>query len=155
MQTAEQRLDSLGLELPPPPKAMGLYQPAVVVDRMLTTSGHGPLLPEGKLVQGRLGDDLTTEQGYQAARLTGLAVLSTVRAACGSLDRVERLVKTLGLVQCVPGFTDQPAVVNGFSELMREVFGDQAGVGARSAVGVAALPAGMAVEVEVAFLLKP
>jgi enamine deaminase RidA (YjgF/YER057c/UK114 family) len=149
--SAETRFAELRLELPPAPKAMGLYRPVVMVDNLAYLSGHGPLLPDGSLIRGRVGADLDEDAGYQAARQTGLAVLATLRAQCGTLDRVRRLVKTLGLVQCTPEFVDQPAVINGFSELMRDVFGDEAGIAARSAVGAAALPAGMAVEIETVF----
>lgn len=152
--THDQRLESLGLELPPAPTSMGLYRPMVIVQGMIYTSGHGPLMPDGGLICGRVGDGLSTEQGYSAARQTGLAMLSTLRSELGSLDKVERLVKTLGLVNCPADFVEQPAVINGFSELMREVFGEQAGVAARSAVGAASLPAGMAVEIEAVFQLK-
>lgn len=153
--SAEERLASLGLQLPPAPAVMGLYRPVLVVDGLAYTSGHGPLLPEGGLVKGRLGGNLSTEQGYEAAKLTGLALLASLKATLGSLDKVQRLVKTLGLVQCTPEFVDQPAVINGFSELMRDVFGEEAGVAARSAFGAAALPAGMAVEVEAVFQVQP
>lgn len=152
--TPEQRLASLSLTLPPAPKAMGLYRAVVVVDRTAITSGHGPLQPDGKLILGRVGDTLTVEQGHAAARQTGLAMIASLRHALGSLDRVKRLVKTFGLVQATPDFKDHPAVINGFSELMRDVFGDEAGVAARSAVGAASLPAGMAVEVEAVFELN-
>lgn len=150
----DQRLADLGLELPAAPKVMGLYRPVIVVDGLAYTSGHGPLKPDGKLVCGRLGDDLETEAGYEAARLTGLALLASLKETLGSLDRVDRLVRTLGLVQSTPDFTAQPAVINGFSELMAQVFGDDAGVAARSAFGAASLPAGMAVEVEAVFRVK-
>ena len=149
--SAEARFAELKLELPPAPKAMGLYRPVVMVGNLAYLSGHGPLLPDGSLIRGRVGADLDKDAGCQAARQTGLAVLATLRAQCGSLDRVRRLVKTFGLVQCTPEFVDQPAVINGFSELMRDVFGDEAGIAARSAVGAAALPAGMAVEIETVF----
>lgn len=149
--SAEARFAELQLELPPAPKAMGLYKPLVMVDNLAYLSGHGPLLLDGSLIRGRLGDDLDKEAGNRAARQTGLAVLATLRAHCGTLDRVRRLVKTFGLVQCTLDFVDQPAVINGFSELMRDVFGEEAGIAARSAVGAAALPAGMAVEIEAVF----
>jgi enamine deaminase RidA (YjgF/YER057c/UK114 family) len=151
--SAEARFAQLQLELPPAPKAMGLYRPLVMVGNLAFLSGHGPLLADGSLIRGRVGDDLDKEAGYRAARQTGLAVLATLRTHCGTLDRVRRLVKTLGLVQCTPEFVDQPAVINGFSELMRDVFGEQGGIAARSAVGAAALPAGMAVEIEAIFEL--
>lgn len=152
--SAEAKLASLGLELPPAPKAMGLYKPVLTVGGLAYTSGHGPLSPSGELTKGRVGADLDTQQGYAAARQTGLAMLATLRAAYGSLDRVDRLVKTFGLVCCTPEYTDHPAVINGFSELMREVFGEDAGVAARSAIGAPSLPAGMAVEIEAVFALK-
>ncbi|MCO6047108.1 RidA family protein [Aeoliella sp. ICT_H6.2] len=146
-------LDALNLELPPAPKAIGLYRPVIVVGNLAYTSGHGPLMPDGKLTTGRVGDQLTVEQGYEAARQTGLATLATLKDNFGSLDRVARLVKTFGLVHATPDFTDHPAVINGFSELMREVFGEDCGIAARSAVGAASLPAGMSVEVEAVFEL--
>lgn len=148
------KLDSLGLELPPAPKAIGLYKPLVVVGNLAYTSGHGPLKPDKALVTGRVGDQLSTEEGYAAARQTGLATLATLVANLGSLNRVARLVKTFGLVHATPDFTDHPAVINGFSELMKEVFGEEHGIAARSAVGAASLPAGMSVEVETIFELR-
>lgn len=150
----EQRLASQGIELPAAPNAMGLYRPVVQAGTVLHLSGHLPFLPDGSLLRGRLGDDLDVEAGRRAARQTGLAVLASLRAHCGSLDAIGRLVKTVGLVQATPAFVDHPAVINGFSELMRDVFGEEAGIGARSAVGVASLPAGVAVEIEAIFELK-
>lgn len=152
--SAESRIAELELQLPPAPQAIGLYRPLVMVDNLAYLSGHLPLLPDGSLICGRLGDDLDNDAGYQAARQTGLAVLATLKAHCGTLDRVRRLVKTVGLVNCTPDFVDQPAVINGFSELMKEVFGDNAGSAARSAVGAVALPAGVAVEIETIFELS-
>ena len=153
----EARFEALKLELPPAPKAMGLYRPIVVVGNLAYLSGHGPLKADKTLICGRIGDDpeadLDIDAGFQAARQTGLATLATLRAHCGSLDRVKRLVKTFGLVQTKMGFTQQPAVINGFSELMRDVFGEEDGIAARSAVGAASLPAGMAVEIETIFEL--
>jgi enamine deaminase RidA (YjgF/YER057c/UK114 family) len=150
---AESRFLELKLELPPAPKAVGLYRPVVEAAGMLYLSGHGPLKPDGTLIKGRVGDDLDVAAGYAAARQTGLAMLATLRKHCGSLDRIARLVKTFGLVQATPAFTDHPAVINGFSELMRDVFGEEYGIAARSAVGAASLPSGMAVEVEAIFEL--
>jgi enamine deaminase RidA (YjgF/YER057c/UK114 family) len=152
--TAEERLQELGLELPPAGKALGVYKPILVAGGLAYLSGHGPVSADGTAICGRLGDDLDVAAGYEAARRTGLAVLTTLRAHCGSLDRVRRLVKTTGFVQATPGFTQHPAVINGFSELMRDVFGPDAGVGARSAMGVASLPAGWAVEIETIFELE-
>lgn len=151
--SAEARFAELKLELPPAPKAVGVYKPIVETGGLLYLSGHGPLRLDGTLIKGRVGDDLDVTAGYQAARQTGLAILATLKKHCGSLDRVARLIKTFGLVQAMPEFTDHPAVINGFSELMRDVFGEEHGVAARSAVGAASLPAGMAVEVEAIFEL--
>ncbi|MFO1092173.1 MAG: RidA family protein [Planctomycetaceae bacterium] len=121
---------------------------------MLYTAGHIPLTSEGKPLPGRVGSDFTLEQGRDA-RQVGLSILSTVRNKLGSLDRVVRLVKVLGMVNCTPEFTDQPKVINGFSELMIQVFGEDAGKAARSAVGVASLPANCPVEVEAIFEILP
>jgi enamine deaminase RidA (YjgF/YER057c/UK114 family) len=151
--SAEARFQALNLELPPAPKAVGLYRPAIEVGGLLYLSGHGPLKPDGTLIKGRVGADLDKDGGYQAARQTGLAMLATLRKHCGTFDRIARLVKTFGLVQATPEFADHPAVINGFSELMREVFGDEHGIAARSAVGAVSLPSGIAVEVEAIFEL--
>lgn len=144
----DSRITELGLILPPFPKPQGVYRPAVQVGSLVYLSGHGPLKPEGGFVTGRVGADLDVDAGKDAARLTGLALLCTLRQYLGSLDRVRRVIKTLGLVQCTPEFTQQPAVINGCSELMGEVFGLENGIGARSAFGVAALPFNTAVEIE-------
>ena len=149
--SAEQRLQQLGWELPPPPEPVGVYKPILVVGNMAYLSGHGPLRPDGTMLTGRLGLDFDVDLGYEAARLTGLALLSTLRNHLGSLDNVRRLVKLLGLVRGTEGFADQPAVINGCSELFRDVFGDEAGIAARSAVGTNALPGGIAVEIEAIF----
>ncbi len=151
----EARFADLGLQLPPAPKPVGLYKPIVVVGDLAHLSGHGPLLPDGTLLVGCVGKEVDQQAGYEAARQTGLAILATLRAALGSLDRVRRVVKVLGLVNAVAGFDQQPAVINGCSELLAEVFGPDAGVGARSAVGAASLPCGMTVEVEAIFELVP
>jgi enamine deaminase RidA (YjgF/YER057c/UK114 family) len=148
------RIQELHLSLPPAPKPVAKYRTALLLGDLLYVSGHGPLQVDGSLIKGRVGADLTLEQGQAAARQVGLAVLSTVRATLGSLNKVKRLVKTFGLVLCTPEFTDQPKVINGFSELMAEVFGDEAGVGVRSAVGTSSLPSGMAVEVECVFQVQ-
>jgi enamine deaminase RidA (YjgF/YER057c/UK114 family) len=151
--SAEARFKELNLELPPAPKAVGVYRPAVEVGRLLYLSGHGPLLPDGTLIRGKVGEELDVTAGYNAARQTGLAILATLHKHCGSLDAVGRLIKTFGLVNATSAFTDHPAVINGFSELMRDVFGEERGVAARSAVGAGSLPAGMAVEIEAIFEL--
>jgi enamine deaminase RidA (YjgF/YER057c/UK114 family) len=144
---AEARLRQLGLDLPQPPRPMGSYVTAVRTGNLLFLSGHGPVRDGGVAYTGRVGADLSVEEGQQAARLTGLNLLATAREALGSLDRVRRVVKVLGLVSCTDGFTEQPKVINGFSDLMVEVFGE-AGRHARSAVGAGSLPFGIPVEIE-------
>lgn len=152
--SAEARVSELGLELPPAPKPMANYVTAVRQGNLLYVSGHGPLRSDGTLHTGRVGDDLDFHAGYDAARQTGLAILATLQSHLGSLDEVVRVVKVLGMVNCTPDFQDQPKVVNGFSDLMVEVFGD-AGRGARSAVGMGSLPGNIAVEVEAIFEVNP
>ena len=152
--TAEIRLRELGIELPPPPKPVAVYIPAVRVGNTLYTSGHGPRRLDGTSIQGKVGQDLTLEEGYQAARIVGLNVLSSVRNTLGSLDKVVRLVKVLGMVNCAPDFAKQPQVINGFSELMVQIFGEKMGKGARSAVGMGSLPSNIAVEIEAIFEVR-
>jgi enamine deaminase RidA (YjgF/YER057c/UK114 family) len=143
----EQRLKDLKIELRAPSQPVANYVKYVRTGNLLFLAGDGPTRPDGTRVAGKLGKDLTVEQGYDAARLTGIGLLSTLKDAVGDLRKVKRIVKVLGLVNCTPEFGDQPKVVNGFSDLMVEVFGDR-GKHARSAVGAASLPFGMAVEVE-------
>lgn len=150
----EQRLKELGIELPPAPAPVAVYVPAVAVGNLLYVSGHGPRSAEGKLLSGRVGRELSLEQGAAAARLVGLNVLSTIRATLGTLDRIVRLVKVLGMVQCDADFEQHPLVINGFSELMVQVFGEQAGKGARSAVGMGSLPSQIPVEIEAIFEIR-
>lgn len=147
------KLAQLNVELPPAPKAMGLYKPLLIVGNLCYVSGHGPLRPDGTLHTGKVGQDVDQDAGQEAARQTALAMLATLKSGLGSLDKVKRLVKTLGMVNCTPDFTQQPAVINGFSQMMADVFGEDAGVAARSAIGVNALPAGITVEVEAVFEL--
>ncbi|MDA7977672.1 MAG: RidA family protein [Pirellulales bacterium] len=149
--SAEDRFKELGLELPPAAKPQGVYKPIVVSGNMAYLSGHGPLQSDGSLITGRVGSEIDPEAGYQAARQTGLAILATLRSHFGSLDRVKRIVKSLGMVNAAPNFKDHPKVINGYSELLRDVFGEDAGVGARSAVGMGSLPLNMAVEIEAIF----
>ena len=150
----EQHLRELGIELPPPPSPVAVYVPAVRTGNLLFTAGHTPRHPDGTPLVGKVGADMTIEQGYAAARIAGLNLLSTVRNTLGSLDEVVRLVKVLGMVNCTPDFGQQPAVVNGFSELIVEIFGEVAGKGGRSAVGMASLPANMPVEIEAIFEMR-
>ena len=150
---AEDRLAQLKLELPPAPKPVATYVTALRVGDLLYVSGHGPLRADGTMITGKLGLDMDVTGGMAAARQTGLAILATVRDHLGSLEKVDRLVKSLGMVNCTPDYGDQPKVINGFSDLMKDVFGD-AGVGTRSAVGMGALPGGIAVEIEAIFQVK-
>ena len=150
MSTPEKRVQELHLTLPPAPKPVAVYKTAVKFGTLLFVSGHGPLKADKTQITGRVGKDLTLEQGKEAAKQVGLAILATVKDQLGSLDKVKRLVKTFGMVNCTDEFLDQPKVINGFSELMKEVFGDD-GVGARSAVGHNVLPGNIAVEIECIF----
>jgi len=151
----EARLAALGLELPAPAKPVAVYVTAAITGSLLYTAGHIPLTADGKPLPGRVGQDFTLEQGRDAAKQVGLSILSTVKNKLGTLDRVARLVKVLGMVNCTPEFTQQPQVINGFSELMIQVFGEDAGKAARSAVGVASLPANVPVEIEAIFEILP
>lgn len=146
--SADQRLRELGYELPPAPSAVGVYKPALTIGKMCYTSGHLPMMPDGSLLKGCVGKDVDQQAGYDAAKQAGLTLLATLQAHLGSLDKVKRVVKLFGMVYCTDDFIQQPAVVNGCSELMAQVFGDDVGVGTRSAVGVAALPLGVIVEIE-------
>ncbi len=146
--SAEDRLKSLGIQLPPAPKPVGLYKPMVVVGNLAYLSGHGPLHADGTLTTGRVGADLDTVAGAAAARQTGLAMLATLQASLGTLDRVKRVVKLLGLVRCTEEYLEQPQVINGCSQLFADVFGPEQGIAARSALGTNALPGGIAVEIE-------
>jgi enamine deaminase RidA (YjgF/YER057c/UK114 family) len=151
--SADDRIAELKLELPPAPKPAGVYVPVVQVGNMLYVSGHGPLRNDGTLMTGRVGSDLTEDQGQAAARQVGLTILSTVKTQLGTLNKVERVVKVLGMVNATPDFQKHPYVINGFSQLMVDVFGEK-GRGARSAVGMGSLPNNIPVEVEVIFQLK-
>lgn len=146
--SAEAKIKQLGLTLPPPPPKGGVYKPLVIEGNKAYLSGHGPYQEDETYITGRLGEDLQLADGQKAARQVGLALLATVKAELGSLDRVKRVIKSLALVNSTADFTDQPAVVNGYSELFEEVFGE-AGVGARSAMGTNVLPSNIPVEIEV------
>ncbi|QEG39010.1 RidA family protein [Roseimaritima ulvae] len=152
--SAEAQLQALNIELPASPKPVGVYKPLVIAGNMAYLSGHGPLKSDKTLITGRLGDDLDVQAGYDAARLTGLGMLATLKSELGSLDRVVRLVKLLGLVRSTDEFDQQPAVINGCSELFRDVFGEEHGVAARSALGTNALPGKIAVEIEAIFEIR-
>ncbi len=145
---AEANLKAKSITLPPPGKPAANYVGAVQTGNLLFVSGHGPLRDGKATVTGKVGKDLSTQQAYQVAREVGLILLATVRAHLGSLDRVKRIVKVLGMVASADGFSEQPQVINGFSDLMVEVFGEGIGKHARSAVGMAELPRGIPVEIE-------
>lgn len=151
---AETRLQRLGIELPPVAEPKGLYKPVVIVGPMAYTSGHLPTAADGSLIVGRVGETLDEPAATEAARRAGLAILASLRAALGNLNRVRRVVKLLGVVNCTPDFTRQPAVINGCSQLLADVFGPEIGVGARSAVAAPTLPLGVPVEIEAIFEIK-
>jgi len=152
--SAEKRLKQLGIELPEAPPPVANYVNAVRSGNLLFLSGKGPSAVEGLRPAGKLGREFNLEQGYKFARSTGLALLAVMRAELGSLDRVKRVVKLLGMVNAVPEFTDQPKVINGCSDLLVEVFGER-GRHARSAVGMGSLPSGIPVEIEVVIEVGP
>jgi enamine deaminase RidA (YjgF/YER057c/UK114 family) len=152
--SADKRLAELGLELPPAPKPAGVYKPVMVTGSMAYVSGHGPLKADGTMMTGRVGAETDLHGGQTAARQTGLAILATLKSHFGSLDRVVRVVKLLGMVNCTPDFTAQPQVINGCSELFRDIWGPDHGVGARSAVGMGSLPGNITTEIEVIFEVK-
>jgi len=151
----EARIKELKLELPPAPKPVAVYKTVIVSGTLAYVSGHGPVKTDKTMITGRVGADLDVEGGKRAARQVGLAILATLRAHFGSLDKVKRLVKTLGMVNSTPEFRDHPAVINGCSELWAEVFGNENGIGARSAVGMGSLPGNIAVEIEAIFEIAP
>ncbi|OGK85920.1 MAG: hypothetical protein A2X51_07950 [Candidatus Rokubacteria bacterium GWC2_70_24] len=145
---AEARIKDLGISLPQPAKPVGNYIPGVRVGNLLYLSGHGPVRVDGQpTARGKVGRDLSTEEAYKVAREVGINLLGSARVILGSLDKVKRIVKVLGMVNSADGFGDQPKVINGFSDLMVEVFGEN-GRHARSAVGMAELPMGIPVEIE-------
>lgn len=149
-----ERIRSLGLKLPPAPPPAGLYKPVVEVDGYLYISGQGPIRQDGTYITGRLGDDMDLSQGKLAAEQVGLTMLATIKEHFGDIDRIDRIVKVLGMVNSTLEFDQHPLVINGFSELMADVFGVDKGVGARSAVGMV-LPGQVAVEIEAIFKLHP
>ena len=145
--SVEARLAELGITLPAAPAAGGVYTPVVVVDRMAYVSGQVPVGADGKLLSGRVGSEITEEEGAAAARVVALTMLATVKASLGSLDRIKRVVKVLGMVNCTADFQHHPQVMNGFSNTMVEIF-CEAGKAARSAIGMGSLPYNVPVEVE-------
>lgn len=151
--SAESRLKALGLTLPPAPAPMGVYIPYLIDGKHLYLSGHGPVQDDGSLIKGRVGKDLDKEQGKLAARQVGLTMLATIQSNLGSLNKVKRVIKVLGMVNCTLEFEEHPFVINGCSELFAEVWGKEKGIGTRSAVGFGSLPGNIPVEVEALFEL--
>lgn len=151
--SADARIAELKLELPPIPKPAGVYKPLVITGKWCYVSGHGPLKSDGTMMTGRVGTEVDVQAGVASARQTGLAILATLREYLGSLDHVVKVVKVLGMVNAAPDFKDHPLVINGCSELFRDVWGQDNGVGARSAVGMGSLPGNISTEIEVIFEL--
>ena len=151
---AEARIKQLGIDLPSPAKALGNYIPGVRVGDLLFLSGHGPLREGEAVARGKVGRDLSVDEAYKVAREVGINLLGTARHVLGSLDKIKRVVKVLGMVNCTEDFGDQPKVINGFSDLMIEIFGEN-GRHARSAVGMAGLPMGIPVEIEMILEVAP
>jgi len=149
----DKKLKEMGFDLPEPSGAVGIYKSVVVVDNMAYLAGHIPRTTAGEIMRGKVGDGATLEQAQAAAKRSAVAMLASLKAELGTLNRVKRLVKTTGMVNCTPDFVDQPKVINGCSELLRDLFGQENGVGARAAVGMNSLPAGAIVEIEAIFEL--
>ena len=152
--TIEQRLSELKISLPPAPKPGGVYQSVLVKNNLAYVSGHGPMRDDYSYITGKVGADLNTDEAKFAARQTGLAILASLRAKFGNLIDIKCLVKSFGMVNALPDFSEHPLVINGYSELMVEVFGENNGIGARSAVGMGSMPGNMAVEIEAIFEVK-
>lgn len=151
---ADEQFEKSGLTLPPDPAPGGVYKPCLIDGNHLYLSGHGPVQNDKSLIIGRIGRDLTMEEGKDAARQVGLTMLATIKANLGSLNRVKRVIKVLGMVNCTPDFEQHPYVINGCSELFAEVWGPDNGVGTRSAVGFGSLPGNIPVEIEALFELE-
>ena len=149
----QEKFESLGLSLPPAPQPLGIYKPYLVDGKFLYLSGHGPVRDDKSLIIGRIGDDMDIEKGKLAARQVGLTMLSTIVTNFGSLDKIKRVIKVLGMVNCSSDFLKHPYVINGCSELFAEVWGQENGIGVRSAVGMGSLPDNIPVEVEAIFEL--
>lgn len=152
--TADERFAKLGLQLPPPPAPKGVYKPYVIDGRHLYVSGHGPVKSDGSLIFGKVGAELSIDEGKMAARQVGLTILSTIKTNLGSLAAVKRVIKVLGMVNGSPDFDRHPYVINGCSELFAQVWGEENGIGVRSAVGMGMLPENIPVEIEVLFELN-
>jgi len=153
MNTPEQNFAALGLNLPPAPQPLGVYKPYLIDGKYLYVSGHGTVKDDKALIIGRIGETMTAEDGKLAARQVGLAILSTIKTNLGSLDKVKRVIKVFGMVNCTPDFEKHPFIINGCSELFAKVWGEDNGIGVRSAVGMGSLPDNIPVEIEALFEL--
>jgi enamine deaminase RidA (YjgF/YER057c/UK114 family) len=151
--TPDERFEQLKLTLPPAPKPIGVYKPFLIVDKFVYVSGHGTVKEDGTLIIGRIGEDLTQDEGKAAAQQVGLAILATLKKNLGSLNKIKRVIKVLGMVNCVQEFERHPYIINGCSELFAKVWGDDNGIGVRSAVGMGTLPDNIPVEIEAMFEL--
>lgn len=152
--TPDENFAQLGLELPPAPAPMGVYKPLLIDGNHCYVSGHGPLLADQSLITGRIGDDISMEDGKMAAQQVGLTILATLKANLGSLNKIKRVIKVLGMVNCTADFEKHPYIINGCSELFAKVWGTDNGVGVRSAVGMGSLPGNIPVEIEALFELS-
>ena len=150
---ADELFEKTGLTLPPPPSPLGVYKPCLIVGNYLYISGHGPLQTDGTLIRGRIGEAMDTEQGKLAAQQVGLTILATIKSNVGSLNKIKRVIKVLGMVNCAADFEKHPYIINGCSELFKTVWGEENGVGVRSAVGMGSLPDNIPVEIEALFEL--
>jgi enamine deaminase RidA (YjgF/YER057c/UK114 family) len=151
--SADKKFEALGLSLPPPPKPIGVYKPFLQLGNVIYVSGHGTFKEDGTLIIGKVGVDMDRDGAKLAAKQVGLSIISTLKSNLGSLDRIKRVVKVLGMVNCVPEFEAHPFVINGCSELFASIWGEDYGIGVRSAVGMGSLPDNIPVEIEAQFLL--
>jgi enamine deaminase RidA (YjgF/YER057c/UK114 family) len=149
----DQRFEQLKLTLPPAPKPLGVYKPFLIVDKFVYVSGHGTMQNDGTFIIGKVGVEFNLDEGKQAAQQVGLAILATLKQNLGTLNKIKRVIKVLGMVNCVPEFDRHPYIINGCSELFAKVWGDDNGVGVRSAVGMSSLPDNIPVEIEAMFEL--
>ncbi|MXV49692.1 RidA family protein [Pedobacter sp. HMF7647] len=154
MSSADENFEKLGLSLPPAPSPLGVYKPFLIDGKYLYVSGHGPVQDDKSLIIGRIGDSIDMENGKLAARQVGLTILSTIKTNLGSFNKVKRVIKVLGMVNCTPDFEKHPYIINGCSELFASVWGPENGVGVRSAVGFGSLPDNIPVEIEALFELE-
>ncbi len=153
MNNPDQNFEALNLVIPPAPAPMGVYKPLLVVGNLAYVSGHGPVLPDKSLMVGRISSEITKEEGKLAAQQVGLTILATLKANLGSLNKIKRVVKVLGMVNCTENFLEHPYIINGCSELFANIWGNENGVGVRSAVGMGSLPGNIPVEIEAIFEL--